>query len=376
MPRILCKESLTLGFSYDDIDDEALSLFSLEDVDNNSEDESTHCSSQFIDSSSSSMCNGTDTMVVKSNRSGSGSNCSSVTNKSKRKRKRAWFRLLPRAANIFKRDIRRQYMQMFVNTVNSGEVLLLLSFLSTFAVPDLVIRGRVNLRRVESKRMSIENDINQILQCQLQSQKRYCGAERSHQVGPVSLPSMIYDWSIQGRSLVAAYYGCYQRFRPDRVLRLENTRIKSFSNTNACEILAEVRSEMTIMFDLPDFAPFEDKLDKVYKNSVEYLEYDPYAKALDAEKYESRFRPDSHREMKSMAQVHDDTLQNDSSHDSAVSSTDGTDEKDPFESYFQRFFLEGKPLKKSACPLVLSVRISYILKIDEQRRLQEIYFYC
>ncbi len=261
---------------------------------------------------------------------------------------------------------------MFVNTVNSGDIRLLLSFLSTFAVPDLVIRGRVNLDQIVSKHMPVEKTLNKLLQYQQhykQSQQLQRHSGRSQQIGPVSLSSMTYEWFTIGRSLVAAYFGCSQLLRPDKVMRIENTRIKSFSNTNACEILADVTTEMTHMFDLPDLANLEDKLDIVKNNSVEYLDCDPYAKTL-ADKYERRFRQFTGEGNKAIGhELHNKTLL------IGELATDAHN-ADPFDVFFQRFILEGKPLKKSVFPLLLSMRMSYTLKIAEQQRLQEIYFCC
>ena len=374
-----------VSYDGDIIEDEyAMTMDYNDDEEGDEQHYGATSSHMYFHSSSSSK---SDLVVKSSNRSGS------LVDKPRRKRKPAPYRLLPRPVHILKHDLRRQYMQMFVNTVNSNDIHMLLSFLSTFAVPDLVMTGKVDLKRLLPKNHLPTEEEMEKLRAAANAQQQH-NSPRPRQSGPLSLATMTYDWNTKGRSLIAAFYGCSQLLKPDQVMRIENTKIKTFSNTTACELSADIIMDITHIFDLPDHKMLEEKLDNLYNNNTkERFDHNPYAKALDADKYESRFRQSSDSDSNGESSIGGSDRAVESSvkkklkqelqvlHQKQQQETfinqlsNGMYSEDPFEAFYHRFVLEGKPVKKAANPLSLSIRMSYTLKIDEQQRLHEISFF-
>jgi hypothetical protein len=272
---------------------------------------------------------------------------------------------------------------MFINTMNANDIQMLLSFLSTFAIPDLIMSGQVDLKKilpadVLPANLAARGSPNLPQHTPPTGKRSNPSGDTHQQRGPISLSTMTYNWRAEGRSLIAAFYGCGQQLVPDRVMRIENTRIKTFSNTSACELITDIIMDVTHIFDLPNEEMLEQRIDLLYdSDQVSHVEVNPYVKALDADKYESRFRnadKDSPSEwvqtsVKKRMKQELQTLHN-QQHTSLLE----TYKDDPFEVFYRRYILQGQSIKCNENPLSLKLKLTYTFKIDEQHRLQEISF--
>ena len=137
------------------------------------------------------------------------SDCEDIAIAKPVKKIRNQYRIVPRAMHVLRQDSRRQYMTMFVNVMNSYDDSLTKAFVKKFASRSIFFVG----------------DLNSV-------------AMRQAKV--LQLPTLTPRVVVRGMANVAGFLTATWKMTPDRVIRMENVQLKTFSNSECCELTASL----------------------------------------------------------------------------------------------------------------------------------------
>ena len=141
---------------------------------------------------------------------------------------------------ILKHDIRRQYLSMFANVINSFDVELMFSFLRRYSKPALGMEKLIH----DSSSSS---------------------ASSSSSSPPVASELTLNQCprlAMKGRDLVSAYWGVMMHFAPDKVIRLQNIQVHSgaapsYHSISKSRLTCDYTIQGTLLYDVP----FDDMIE-------------------------------------------------------------------------------------------------------------------